>query len=66
MTLDQMSPQTLVQIVAVNGKGLLRRRLLEMGLTPHTLVKISTYGGSNRSLFKKLCFDFEERGCFFN
>lgn len=40
MTLDQMSPQTLVQIVAVNGKGLLRRRLLEMGLTPHTLVII--------------------------
>lgn len=40
MTLDQMSPQTLVQIVSVNGKGLLRRRLLEMGLTPHTLVKI--------------------------
>ena len=40
MTLDQMSPQTLVQIVAVNGKGLLRRRLLEMGLTPHTFVKI--------------------------
>ena len=39
MTLNQMSPQTLVQIVAVNGKGL-RRRLLEMGLTPHTLVKI--------------------------
>lgn len=69
MTLDQMSPQTLVQIVAVNGKGLLRRRLLEMGLTPHTLVKIrkvAPMGGSNRSLFKKLCFDFEERGCFFN
>ena len=40
MTLDQMSPQTLVQIVSVNGKGLLRRRLLEMGLTPHTSVKI--------------------------
>ena len=40
MTLDQMSPQTLVQIVSVNGKGLLRRRLLEMCLTPHTLVKI--------------------------
>ena len=40
MTLDQMSPQTLVQIVSVNGKGLLRRRLLEMGLTPYTLVKI--------------------------
>ena len=40
MTLDQMSPQTLVQIVAVNGKGLLRRRLLEMGLTPKTIVKV--------------------------
>lgn len=40
MTLDQVKPKTIVTIIHVNGKGLLRRRLLEMGLTPQTKVKV--------------------------
>lgn len=40
MTLDSIKPQATVVIVAVKGKGLLRRRLLEMGLTPNTKIKV--------------------------
>lgn len=40
MTLDQLPIGHTAIIVAVEGKGLLRRRLLEMGLTPHTFVKV--------------------------
>ena len=40
MTLDQIKPGQSIIIVKVNGQGLLRRRLLEMGLTPNTLVKV--------------------------
>ncbi|MEG0453498.1 MAG: FeoA family protein [Coprobacillus sp.] len=40
MTLDNVKPQTTVMIKAVKGKGLLRRRLLEMGLTPNTKIKV--------------------------
>lgn len=40
MTLDDVKPQTTVIIVAVKGQGLLRRRLLEMGLTPNTKIKV--------------------------
>lgn len=35
------------KIVSINGKGVLRHRLLEMGLTPNTmitLVKIAPFG----------------------
>lgn len=40
MTLDHIKPGTTVIIVLVKEKGLLRRRLLEMGLTPQTRVKV--------------------------
>ena len=40
MTLDKLEPGMSGKITVVHGEGLLRRRLLEMGLTPHTLVKI--------------------------
>lgn len=40
MTLDQVEPGITVMIICVHGSGLLRRRLLEMGLTPQTQVKI--------------------------
>lgn len=40
MTLDEVKPGSTVVIEAVGGKGLLRRRLLEMGLTPQTKVKV--------------------------
>ena len=40
MTLDEILPGGLVEIVSVGGEGLLRRRLLEMGLTPKTKVKV--------------------------
>lgn len=40
MTLDCVKPKTTVIILSVKGKGLLRRRLLEMGLTPHTKVEV--------------------------
>lgn len=40
MTLDSIRPGGQVIIAAVKGEGLLRRRLLEMGLTPGTKVKV--------------------------
>lgn len=40
MSLDEVKPGTTVIIESVGGKGLLRRRLLEMGLTPKTKVKV--------------------------
>ena len=40
MTLDEVQPGKTVVIVTVGGQGLLRRRLLEMGLTPKTKVKV--------------------------
>ena len=40
MTLDNIKPGTTVVILKVGGEGLLRRRLLEMGLTPNTHVKV--------------------------
>ena len=40
MTLDQIKPGKGGIIVAVNGEGALRRRLLDMGLTPKTKVVI--------------------------
>lgn len=40
MTLDQIKPGSIVVIESVGGQGLLRRRLLEMGLTPNTKVKV--------------------------
>ncbi len=39
-TLDQIKPDQEVVIISVGGEGLLRRRLLEMGLTPRTKVKV--------------------------
>lgn len=38
MTLDQVEPNVTVVIKCVHGEGLLRRRLLEMGLTPQTRI----------------------------
>ncbi len=40
MTLAEIEPGTQVKIIQVQGEGLLRMRLLEMGLTPRTLVKV--------------------------
>lgn len=38
MKLDELKPGKMAIISSVNGQGLLRRRLLEMGLTPKTKV----------------------------
>ncbi len=38
MTLAEIKPGKRCTIVAVNGQGSLRRRLLDMGLTPRTEV----------------------------
>lgn len=40
MTLDQVRPGQSGIITAVGGEGVLRRRLLDMGLTPRTLVSV--------------------------
>ncbi|HEX3016971.1 MAG TPA: FeoA family protein [Caproicibacter sp.] len=40
MTLDRLRIGKKSKIVAVKGQGALRRRLLDMGLTPHTEVMI--------------------------
>jgi ferrous iron transport protein A len=40
MTLDQQKIGVKCRITAVNGKGALRRHLLDMGLTPKTEVMI--------------------------
>ena len=40
MTLDEIQPGKKVVIKSVGGQGLLRRRLLEMGLTPKTKVMV--------------------------
>jgi ferrous iron transport protein A len=40
MTLNQLKIGQKSNIVAVNGQGALRRRLLDMGLTPHTEVMV--------------------------
>lgn len=40
MTLDQLSIGQEATIVTVGGEGALRRRLLDMGLTPKTKVMI--------------------------
>ncbi len=40
MTLDRLPIGRRARIVAVNGQGALRRRLLDMGLTPNTEVMV--------------------------
>lgn len=40
MTLDKLSLGKSAVITKVNGKGALRHRLLDMGITPHTKVMI--------------------------
>lgn len=40
MTLDQLPVGRSARIAAVGGQGALRRRLLDMGLTPKTLVMV--------------------------
>lgn len=40
MTLNELKIGQQSKIVAVNGQGALRRRLLDMGLTPHTEVLV--------------------------
>ena len=40
MTLDQCKIGKRARILAVGGQGALRRRLLDMGLTPHTAVMV--------------------------
>lgn len=40
LTLNKLPIGSSGYIIAVNGSGALRHRLLDMGLTPHTLVKV--------------------------
>ena len=40
MTLDQLAIGEKARITVVGGTGALRRHLLDMGLTPHTIVYI--------------------------
>ncbi len=40
MTLDKLSPGYSGKIRSVGGEGALRRRLLDMGLTPKTRVEV--------------------------
>ena len=40
MTLDEMKPGSGGVITVVGGEGVLRRRLLDMGLTPKTRVMV--------------------------
>ena len=40
MTLDKLKPGESGPIVATNGAGALRRRLLDMGLTPKTKITV--------------------------
>lgn len=40
MTLDQLKIGKKSKILQVKGEGALRRRLLDMGLTPHTEVMV--------------------------
>jgi ferrous iron transport protein A len=40
MTLNELEIGRTSRIIAVNGEGALRRRLLDMGLTPHTEVMV--------------------------
>ena len=40
MTLNELKIGEKGKIIAVNGEGALRRRLLDMGLTPRTIVII--------------------------
>lgn len=40
MTLDQLPVGKHARILSVGGEGALRRRLLDMGLTPHTTLMV--------------------------
>lgn len=40
MTLDQVKIGSTVVICAIGGSGILRRRLLDMGLTPKTRITV--------------------------
>lgn len=40
MTLDKLTPGKKGYIVSVGGEGALRRRLLDLGLTPKTIVLV--------------------------
>ncbi len=40
MTLNELKPGQSSYVKAVNGQGALRRRLLEMGLTPGTKITV--------------------------
>ena len=40
MTLDELKIGASAKIIAVGGKGALRRHLLDMGLTPKTIVMV--------------------------
>ena len=40
MTLDEIKPGEKCRLLTVGGEGVLRRRLLDMGLTPKTEVMI--------------------------
>ncbi|MEG0156152.1 MAG: FeoA family protein [Anaerovoracaceae bacterium] len=40
MTLDELQPGGSGKIVAVHGRGATRRRFLDLGLTPQTIVSV--------------------------
>ena len=41
LTLDAVRPGATVRVAAVGGEGALRRRLLDMGITPGTVVTLT-------------------------
>ena len=45
MTLDQLKPGESGIITVIGGEGALRRRLLDMGLTPKTKITVNTKTG---------------------
>ena len=49
MYLDEVKPGQQCVVEEVNGVGLLRKRLLEMGLTPNTVVKVRESSTDGRS-----------------
>ena len=40
MTLKELSIGKSGRVVSIGGEKILRRRLLEMGITPHTIIKV--------------------------
>ena len=66
ITLDVLVPGESGKILAVGGEGALRHRLLDMGLTPKTIVKVeknSTDGRSDGTVSARVSADASQRRC---